>query len=169
MRNQKYNPFVYGNFICERKITILLCILKFQSRPDHRLLYLYNIKHDKVWTPKVTLTLMVETQVLFATHRTFIVISYVTKNSYPFMYSEVSKQTRPPSIFIQYKKLQVNNPNFICDTTIVISYIKEKKKILSCYTVSKWTIYLYKAGRMDWQTGRRTVWFQYATLRGHEK
>jgi hypothetical protein len=36
-----------------------------------------TIKNDKVWTPTVTLTLVVGTQVLFATHHTSMVISYM--------------------------------------------------------------------------------------------
>jgi hypothetical protein len=53
------------------------CILKFQSGHDHHLLYLYNIKNGKVWTPTVTLTLVVGTWVLFVTHHTFMVVSYM--------------------------------------------------------------------------------------------
>jgi hypothetical protein len=41
-------PYINGYFICERKITILPYILKFQIRHNHHLLYLYNIKNDKV-------------------------------------------------------------------------------------------------------------------------
>jgi hypothetical protein len=73
-------PYIYGYLICERKITILPCILNFQSGHDHHHLYLYNIKNDKVWTPTVTLTLVVETRVLSATHHTSLVFSYIKKN-----------------------------------------------------------------------------------------
>jgi hypothetical protein len=70
-------PYTYRYFICERKISILPCILKFKSGHDDHLLHLYNIKNDKVWTPTVTLTLVVGTRVLFRTHHSSMVISYM--------------------------------------------------------------------------------------------
>jgi hypothetical protein len=49
-------PYIYGKFICERKITILLWIPNVQSGHNHHLLYFYNIRNDKVWTLTVTFT-----------------------------------------------------------------------------------------------------------------
>jgi hypothetical protein len=45
-------PNIYGKFIYERQITILSWIPKFQSRHDHHLLYLYNIKMTKFEPPE---------------------------------------------------------------------------------------------------------------------
>jgi hypothetical protein len=73
VKNRVLNtPYIYGYFICKRKITILPCILKFQSGQHPHLLYLYNITNDKVWTPQWR-----GTRVLFATHHTSMVISFL--------------------------------------------------------------------------------------------
>jgi hypothetical protein len=52
-------PYIYGYLICERKIKILSCILKFKSGQDHHLLYLHvhNKKTDKSLNPHSDLNL----------------------------------------------------------------------------------------------------------------
>jgi hypothetical protein len=68
--------YIYDNFICEIKHIILSCIIISEhTRPSLPICILKS--KLKVWTPTVTLTLVVRNWDLFATHHTSMVISYM--------------------------------------------------------------------------------------------
>jgi hypothetical protein len=136
-----------------------------------------NIKIDKVWTSITTLTLVVETWVLFATHHTSMVISYMKEKLQSFhAYWSFRVDTTTTFYFYNIKNSKVwthtvtltlvveTRVLFVTHhTSMVISYVKEKLKSFHAYwsfrADTTTTVYMYKAGQTDEQTDWQTVWF----------
>jgi hypothetical protein len=120
-------PYIYSYFICKRKITILSYILKFQSGHYQHLLYLYNKKWQSL-NPTVTLTLVVGTRVLFATHHTSMDISYM-KEKLKSVHAYWSFRADTTTTVYMYKAgrtdRQTDGSILICHPSGAYKYFKE--------------------------------------------